>query len=97
MLLTKKVIEKPISVKHLTPLPFQGCRSRVAVGVEEANAEGKSTTLGRARQALLPVGRQWTDAGCQRHWRRRVPQQEGALDRPLPREYAYKSYLYSAR
>jgi len=36
MLLTKNVIERPISVKHLTPPPFQGRRSRVAVGVEEA-------------------------------------------------------------
>jgi len=31
----------------------------------------------------------WTDAGCQRHRRRRVPQQEGALDR----EYAYKNFI----
>jgi len=52
MLLTKNVIERPIiSVKHLTPPPFQGRRSRVAVGVEEASAAGISATLGRAHQA----------------------------------------------
>ena len=56
----KNVIERPISVKHLTPPPFQGRRSRVAVG---ATAAGISTTLGRARQARLPVGCRWTDAG----------------------------------
>ena len=45
MLLTKNVIERPISVKHLTPPPFQGRRSRVAVGVEEATAAGIFATL----------------------------------------------------
>ena len=95
MLLTKNIIERPISVKHLTPPPFQGRRSKVAVGVEEATAAGISTTLGRAHQARLPVGRRWTDAGCQRYRRRRVPQQEGVLDRPLPREYTYKT-IYTA-
>ena len=62
-MLTKNVIERPISVKHLTPPPFQGRRSRVAVGVEESTAAGISPTLGRARQARLPVGRPWRDAG----------------------------------
>jgi len=51
MLLTKNVIERPFNVKHLTPPPFQGRRSRVAVGVEEATAAGISTTLVRAREA----------------------------------------------
>jgi len=44
-MLTKNVIERPISVKHLTPPPFQGNRSRVAVGVEQATAAGVSATL----------------------------------------------------
>jgi len=44
-MLTKNVIERPISVKHLTPPPFQGRRSRVAIGVEEATAAGISATL----------------------------------------------------
>jgi len=62
-MLTENVIERPISIRHLTVPPFQGRHSRVNVGVEEATAAGISTTLGRARQARLPVGRRWTDAG----------------------------------
>jgi len=62
-MLTKNVIERPISIEHLTPPPFQGRRTRVAVRVEEATAAGISPTLGRARQARLPVGCRWTDAG----------------------------------
>jgi len=59
----KNGIERPISVKHLTPPPFQGRRFRVAVGVEQTTAAGISPTLGHACQARLPVGRRWTDAG----------------------------------
>jgi len=95
---TNSVIDRHISVKHLTPPPFAitilwGEDSSVAAGAEEVTADILSATPGRARQAWLPVGHRRTDdswlrsAVCQWQWHHCwcVPQWGGALDRSIPR------------